>query len=716
MSDRPLRITLVSLHGLFRAKDPELGRDADTGGQIKYVLELAEELGRQEGVGSVELLTRQVEDEAVDPVYAQVEEAIGENARIVRLPFGPAKYLPKEKLWPYLDLFVDQALNHFRRNGLPDVIHGHYADAGYAGAQLARLLHIPFVFTGHSLGRVKRERLLAGKGKPEALERKYRLTQRVEAEEFALDTASMVVASTNQEVEDQYKRYDQYEPDRMEVIPPGVDLSNFRPPREGDPPVRYDAELRRFLAYPEKPFIFTMARPDERKNLRKLVEVYGQSEDLQERANLVILMGNRDDVTELEAGAQTVIRGVWDLIDKYDLYGKVAYPKKHEPADVPELYRLATARRGVFINPALTEPFGLTLLEAAGSGLPIVATNDGGPRDIIGNCRNGLLIDPLDERAIEHALLNALTTTEEWLRWSRNGVAGAHEHYTWQNHARRYLRDLKDILGEAATPVLASGGTPRKKLPEFDRLIVTDLDNTLTGDDAALSELMDVIDSNPDVGFCVATGRRLDDALAKLEEMNLPRPDVLDTSCGTELRYGADLTEDISWRKQIGHQWKPKAVRALLDGVDGLFPQAEDEQARFKISYEVDTSVAPKVSELKRLLREHKLHAKLVFSLGMYLDVLPVRGGAGLSMRHLMFRWGFPPERVLVAGDCGNDEGMLRGRTLGVVVANHSPELKKLRKHPRIYFAPGAHARGILDGIAYYDFLGHITIPNDEPE
>ncbi len=63
---------------------------------------------------------------------------------------------------------------------------------------------------------------------------------------------------------------------------------------------------------------------------------------------------------------------------------------------MPELYRLAAASKGVFINPALTEPFGLTLLEAGATGLPIVATNDGGPRDIIANCRNGLLIDPLD--------------------------------------------------------------------------------------------------------------------------------------------------------------------------------------------------------------------------------------------------------------------------------------------------------------------------------
>ena len=144
-----------------------------------------------------------------------------------------------------------------------------------------------------------------------------------------------------------------------------------------------------------------------------------------------------------------------------------------------------------------------------------------------------------------------------------------------------------------------------------------------------------------------------------------------------------------------------------------MFPQKENEQSRFKISYEVDTALAPPIPGIRKALREAGLRAKLVFSLGMYLDVIPVRGGSEMSMRHLLYKWGFAPEHVLVAGDSGNDEGMLKGRTLGVVVGNHSEELEKLRNAPRVYFAQGSHARGILEGIDYYQFLDHITIPND---
>ena len=709
-----LKITLISLHGLIRADDPELGKDADTGGQTKYVLEVAKELAAQESVREVELLTRQIIDPRVDRDYARIEETISDNAKIVRIPFGPKRYLKKESLWPYIEMFIDQTLVHFKRTGVPDIIHGHYADAGLAGAQLARLLHIPFVFTGHSLGRVKRQRLSLGRVNPESLEKRYKFTTRIEAEEIALETASMVVTSTNQEVQQQYELYDHYVPSRMEVIPPGVDLGNFSPAANGWQRPEIADELARFLREPDKPMILTMARPDERKNLEKLVRVYGESEKLQQLANLVMVMGTREDLSELPKAQRTILNNVLHLIDRYDLYGRVAYPKQHLPQDVPELYRLATSTRGVFINPALTEPFGLTLLEAGATGLPIVATNDGGPRDIIANCRNGLLVDPLDGDAIQRALLRTLTEDDSWEAWSQRGIQGTREHYSWSNHAKRYLRDLTDILENSDAPVLLNKQS--RRLPNFDRLIITDLDNTLTGDEESLREFTELIRSHDNIGFGIATGRRLDGAMQLIEELDLPRPDLIDTGAGTQIHYGEKLTADRSWEKSIGYAWKPDEVRAALREMPGLYPQAEQHQSAYKISYEVDSSTGTTVKTVKKTLREAGLRAKVVMSLGMYIDVIPVRGGSDLSMRHVLWKWGFAPKHVLVAGDSGNDAGMLLGRTLGVVVGNHSPELRRLRRRPRIYFAQQSHAAGILEGIQYYNFLDQIVIPNDRIE
>jgi sucrose-phosphate synthase len=597
---------------------------------------------------------------------------------------------------------------------MPDLIHGHYADAGYAGAQLSRLLHVPYVFTGHSLGRVKRERLLEqGEQDRSSLEQTFQFSSRNEAEEIALETASLVITSTSQEVREQYELYEHYQPDRMEIIPPGVDMERFR--ADGKPPD--DCELIKslsvFLREPDKPIILAVARPDSKKNFETLVHVYGKSRQLQSLANLVLVMGRRADLRETPADQRRVLMNILTLIDVYNLYGKVAYPKTHVPEDIPWLYRHAALSRGVFVNPALNEPFGLTLLEAAACGIPVVATQDGGPQDIIGNCHNGLLIDPLNQDQIEHALVRCLTEPQSWDQWSANGIVNVKKHYSWDAHADRYLRDVCELVAESAVPVLADKRYPRR-LPDFDRMIITDLDNTLDGDDEALAEFSVMLhNAGRQVGFGIATGRRLDDVLSYLETHDLPKPDLLATAVGTELYYGKEMLKDKGWSKQMAMYWQPSEVYRVLDSIDGLSRQSDHEQTEFKVSYLIDTAMAPSIGKIRRALRETGLRVKVIVSRRMFLDVLPIRGGSDLAIRYITYRWGFEPEQLLIAGDSGNDEGMLRGRTLGVVVGNYSPELEKLRHMPRVYFAKAHHARGILEGIEHYNFLGHIRVPSE---
>ncbi|PXA05531.1 HAD family hydrolase [Coraliomargarita sinensis] len=715
--DNGIRIALISLHGLIRGKNLELGRDEDTGGQTRYVLELAKALGERDDIHQVDLITRQVVDERVSEDYAVLEEALSDKVSIIRIPFGPKRYLSKTKLWPYMEVFVDQCLNHFRRTDtVPDVIHGHYADAGYGGGQLARLLGVPFVFTGHSLGRIKRERLIESGVSEDKIESNYNISARIEGEEFALESCSLICTSTHQEVREQYEHYEHYVPERMEVIPPGVDLSSFHTPRKGDKETDLEVSIKSFLHEPEKPMIAAMARPDERKNLEMLVRAYGESPRLQREANLVLIMGSRDDLRDMPPGQRNVLQNVLTLIDVYDLYGKVAYPKRHKSEDVPALYRAVTRSRGVFINAAMTEPFGLTLLEAAASGAPIVATNDGGPSDIIANCKNGMLVDPFDPKAIEKALLHTLIEPGQWEEWSEAGVENVHKHYSWERHCDRYMRDVEEILKQSEPPVgLPSKRTPRR-LKNIDRLIIADIDNTLTGNDDAMHEFFQLItDAEDNIGFGIATGRRFDDVMQLMKDYGMPQPEVLICAVGTEIYYGKNFTLDRRWQKHIDFRWEPDRVHEVLDLIEGLYPQEEHEQSEYKISYRADFSVAPKLPAIKRHLREAGLRVKVIVSLGMFLDIIPSRAGSGLSIRQMAYKWGFPLENILVAGDSGNDEGMLAGNTLGVVVGNYSEELEKLRRYPRVYFAEAGHAAGIIEGVRYYNFLDKITIPNDKP-
>ena len=709
-------IMLISVHGLIRGADLELGRDADTGGQTKYVVELARALIQHPEVSRVDLVTRLVSDPRVDPSYAAPIEELAPGANIVRIRCGPARYLKKESLWPHLDGLVDNTLQYLRtQNRSPDLLHGHYADAGHVAMRLSSVLDVPMLFTGHSLGRVKRQRLLDHGSSAASIERRYRISRRIEAEERALEHAALVIASTHQEIEEQYALYDHYEQGRMLVCPPGVDLSRFSPP-----PASWDrapailAELQRFLRDWRKPMILAVARPDPRKNLAALVRAYGEHPRLRDLANLVVVAGTRDDLRNMSKGTRRVLVDLLRLIDYYDLYGHVAYPKYHAAHDVPELYRLAASTRGVFVNSALTEPFGLTLIEAAASGLPIIAPEDGGPRDILAHCENGHLIDPLDHTALGETIHATLTNAANWDACAANGIRGAHEHFSWKAHADKYMRVGRVLMNQSEQRRAYRSG-PR--LVTADRLLVTDIDNTLTGDRKALDEFVhQVVGVGERLLFGIATGRNVELTLAVLEEWGIPIPQLLITSVGSEIHYGPHLVEDRGWSRHISYRWNPQALHKAMAQIRGVELQGPEGQANFKISYDVDPDRLPPLRDIQRHLRRAGAPANLVYSHGAYLDLLPIRASKGMALRYIANKWRIPLDRCLVAGDSGNDEEMLTGNTLAVVVGNYSEELETLRGQPRIYFAQGHHARGILEGIEHYNFLGHIRWPALEGE
>ncbi|HIK15542.1 MAG TPA: HAD-IIB family hydrolase [Leptolyngbyaceae cyanobacterium M33_DOE_097] len=722
MSDKPgLYILLVSVHGLIRGHNLELGRDADTGGQTKYVVELACALAENPDVGRVDLVTRLVNDPKVSSDYAQPVEVLSDKAQIIRVPCGPRRYLRKEVLWPHLDTFADELLKHIRKIGrVPDVIHTHYADAGYVGCRVAGWLGVPLVHTGHSLGRVKLQRLLDQGSKLEAIEDHFHISARIEAEETTLGSAALVIASTNQEVEQQYSVYDQYQPKRMVVIPPGVTLERFYPaPADWqEPPIRQ--ELARFLRDPNKPMITAISRPAIRKNVSTLIKAYGENPELQRLANLVLVLGNRDDIGTMESGPKQVMLEIFQLIDRYDLYGLVAYPKHHTADDVPDLYRLTAQTKGVFINPALTEPFGLTLIEAAATGAPIVATADGGPQDIIGACHNGLLVDPLNIRAIQTALRTVLTDANKWEQWSSNGLVNVRLHFSWKSHVEQYLdkirlclpRNVQSLLSplrETLATEYPDWKVPStNRLPTADRFLVCEIDNTLLGDQEALEKLIDRIhQEGQGTGVGIATGRSLKSALEMLEEWRFPVPDLLITSTGSEIYYGPQIVTDTTWRKHIAYNWRPDAIRAAMQDLPGVELQPSEAQGLFKISYFIDADKAPSYREIIRHLRRQQLSVKGIFSHSMYLDLIPIRASKGDAIRYVALKWGLPVQRFLVAGASGNDESMLAGNTLAVVVGNHSEELQKLRNYPRVYFAKGSYAWGILEALDHYEFFSH---------
>jgi len=705
-------ILLISIHGLIRGHDLELGCDADTGGQTKYVLDLARNLALFDDIDQVDLVTRRITDPAISNEYAQAIEQISDKVRIIRIDAGPDEYIPKEQLWDHLDSFMDNLHNWLNaQKHMPDLIHSHYADAGYVGVRLSHLLSVPLVHTGHSLGRDKRKRLLARGLSREEIEQTYNIARRIDAEEEILANADLIITSTRNEIDEQYGLYSYYDPQRMSVIPPGTDLKQFHPPAKNEK-IAFKQQLDHFLKEPEKPLILALSRPDERKNILALIEAYGESSALQKKANLLIVAGTRDDIADLDKGAQTVFKNILLLIDSYDLYGRVAIPKSHGSDEVPDIYRLVTLSKGVFINPALTEPFGLTLLEAAASGLPIVATENGGPVDIIANCECGELIDPLDLNEMTEALLRYLSNAKHWRSASQNGIKGVREHYSWTAHIENYLDQVNKLQCKYETP---PEQRPVAKAARYrDRAIFTDLDQNLLGNPVALDKLLSLIRENRKcVSFGIATGRRIDSALSIMKKHGIPRPDVLISSLGTRIHYGQNLTEDDYWADHINHNWTPDRINKLLSEVPGLRLQKKSEQTPFKVSYYYDADKAPSLDEIITLTREKEITANITLSFGQFLDVIPARASKGQALRYVAQRLEISLENTLVAGGSGADEDMMRGNTLAVVVENrHHEELSQLVDVDRIYFAGKPHASGIMEALDHYNFFDTCKVPD----
>jgi len=438
-----LKILHLHLHGLIRSSDLELGRDPDTGGQTQYVLELVKSLANTSEVEQVDLVTRLIKDKRVHDQYSEEREFIELGARILRFEFGPQKYLRKELLWPFLEELINK-LTKFYENpeNKPDWIHAHYADAGYVGVHLSRNLKVPLVFTAHSLGREKKRRLLDAGLTQSQIEKSYCISKRIAAEEEALKEAAMIVTSTKQESVCQYSTYKSFESKKARVISPGVDYKKFHHIHSTTETSDIDNMMNSFLTDSFKPPLLAISRAVRRKNVPSLVEAFGRSDKLKKNNNLILVLGCRDNLSKMDSQQRDVFQQIFEIIDRYNLYGKVAYPKKHTPNQIPSIYRWAASRRGIFVNPALTEPFGLTLLEAASCGLPMVATNDGGPQEINLKCDNGLLADVTDLNRFKWALEKAISSKSQWRLWSRNGIEAVSRYFSWNNHVRNYLFNM----------------------------------------------------------------------------------------------------------------------------------------------------------------------------------------------------------------------------------------------------------------------------------
>ena len=713
---------MFSPHGLIRYRSPEIGRDKDTGGQVKYVLELLESLSRHPGVRKIDLFTRRISDKRVSSSYEEEIETVNEKARIVRIACGGNTYRQKEALWDYLDEFVDKTIRFIEKeDDFPDVVHGHYADGNYLASQLSEVFGIPFMATSHSLGRNKQSILLQQGMSVEKIEEKFNMQKRIAIEENLLQTADVIIVSTRHEIESQYGFYDHKEVGKFEIIPPGVNGELFYPFYRFDMPsfkmsieqeqtlYRINSEIERFLFNPAKPLILSIGRADKRKNFEMIIQSYGQDKELQAMANLAIFAGVRKDIFQMPADEQEILTNLLLLLDKYDLYGKMAIPKKNDPTlEVPEIYRVAARKKGVFVNATPGENFGLTIVEAAACGLPVIASPTGGPKEILENCKNGLLVDVEDPKAIAEAMKKIISDQTLWDKFSTNGIQSTNQLYSWTAHSNKYIEIVKSLFQRKDTeaPHFVSKSAFGKKLSKADLFVICDLDGTLVegSQSDGLRELTQWInDHQHQVVFGVATGRNKELTQQAFNQHHLPNPDILICAAGSEVYYTENFISDNGWESHINFHWNREELQNSLQQFPGIRLQEPGAQFPYKLSYYVkDDFNEDDVANLHKFLDDRKLRTKILLTENHYLDILPFRASKGSAVRYLSYKWKIPLTQIITAGNSGNDIDMLKGKTKGIVVANHSPEMEELKKSKFIYFSKEPLATGVLEGIRFH--------------
>jgi sucrose-6-phosphatase len=234
-------------------------------------------------------------------------------------------------------------------------------------------------------------------------------------------------------------------------------------------------------------------------------------------------------------------------------------------------------------------------------------------------------------------------------------------------------------------------------------LFVSDVDDTLVGDSAALAQLNSALREAGDRIILVLNSSRPCASVRRTLQSvpHLPEPDFLIGALGTEIENCATGQRLAEYDRHIEPAWQRDQVAAITKKL-GFTPHDAEFQTPFKASYDIPG--APAYQEVVRQLETAAMRAKVIYSGGRNLDIIPERAGKGTVIAYLRQQLNIPPERVVVAGDSANDLDMFTPPYKGIVVANADVELKQLTGD-HIYHARSTHAAGVLEGLQYWQVL-----------
>jgi len=245
-------------------------------------------------------------------------------------------------------------------------------------------------------------------------------------------------------------------------------------------------------------------------------------------------------------------------------------------------------------------------------------------------------------------------------------------------------------------------------------LFVSDLDNTMIGDDKALQQLNRILQQKQKENrtkVVYATGRSLFLYKKLRIEKSLIPPDALIAAVGTEVYLNLETEQmDQDWVNLLSQNWQRDKVLAITQQFPQLIPQSPSEQGRFKVSFHLSSNLAKTtIQDLEKKLNNVPLKVKLIYSGSRDLDIIPQQADKGLAVQFLQKKWQISDFKTVVCGDSGNDIALFdTGKSRGILVGNAQAELREWYKNNKTdyrYFASQDYAAGIREGLKYFRFI-----------
>ena len=407
------RIALISVHS-----DPsvEIGKE-EGGGQNVYVRQVGEALAKQGW--QVDMFTR-----SSDPQQASIVQH-SPNCRTIRLVAGPQEFIPRDELYGYLPIFVQEFQKFQLESGFEyPLVHTNYWLSSWVGMELKKSQPLLQVHTYHSLAAVKYKSVSTIPTIAKT---------RLQVEKTILETADRVVATSPQEKE--HMRSLVSSKGNIDIISCGTDIERFGS-------IARSRARRELGIAPATKVVLYAGSFDPGSGIETLVRAVSLS--AVPKADLKLIIGGR-----WRAGESDGKEGdrIGSIVKELGLSDITSFRGGLSREILPAYYAAAD----VCVVPSHYEPLGLVALEAMACGTPVIASDVGGLKYTVVPQETGLLAPPKNEAVFADAIDRLLGDSLWRQQLGHRARQRVETYFSWDRIASQLSQLYTQLLQQSAS-------------------------------------------------------------------------------------------------------------------------------------------------------------------------------------------------------------------------------------------------------------------------